>query len=197
MDDEQEDDNSELLSKLLADLEPELEPEPQVQQAPSLDDLIAEAAKLPIVPSAGRKAAKMDPPMIARNAALGVLRLLIAASNNPSGGTTFNAADIQSANPELAVFNTANTVGTYCGFGLVVNKKTVEKGLNLPRVSGHSPSRFAPCREAAGRSLAKLRGQLFTFDGIARAVGLADEAELIRRLKDLPSFTEWLATRKS
>ena len=159
---------------------------------PSIDDLIRRRPPR----SVGRpRGALMTAPEIACHAALGTLKWCCHAADEPDGGFDFGAKDVKAAVSELdETFATPNVVGTYMGReGLIVNGTTIEAGLDLPRVSGHSPFRYAPCVEAAAAALAKLREHGWPDERIAGALGEPDPAALAARLGRLWTHAAYLA----
>lgn len=135
---------------------------------------------------------------IACFASLGVLAILFRAAADPRGGEEFCANDLMATIPELrAGFTNSNAIGTYLGSsGLIVVSETIEPGIDLPKVTGHSPFWFSPSFEAAAAALRKLAShpELFWSDAqVAARAGATSPADLSAAINRLWSHSRWLA----
>ena len=108
--------------------------------------------------------------------AIGVLTILEGESADRTGGYPFTSADVWQINSELQrAFDTANTVGTYVGDGLVVGANVVEPGLRLLRLNGHSPYWHAPVAEAAQAAIFALLESDWPFSLVEEAIGKSED----------------------
>lgn len=183
-------------------VEPEPEPEPDEPEppvpsvsAPSLASIAGAYRPTSLIP--GR--APMPAPEIACYASIGVLAILYRAAADSAGGYEFSANDVMLSVPELAkAFVRSNGIGTYLGYsGLIVVNETIEPGIDLPKVTGHSPFWFSPSFEAASAALRKLQShpELFwTHADIAKRAGATDPADLATAITKLWSHSRWLKT---
>ena len=172
---------------------PEPEPEPVTPEPVTLDILVRNYAPASILP--GRDSG-MNAAEIACQVAVAALKLLDAASDDPTGGFDFGSKDIWRASPELLqAFSVPNVAGTYAGRGLVVGEETIEPGLQLRRLNGHSPYRFAPSLENAQSALHKLVSHGWTYARIAAAVGVqGGPHDLAARLSRLWGYDRYRRT---